>query len=589
MSNSSLDELAARIRAALAAIAGPESADLDPLVRPTQDPRHGDYQTNAALAHARQLGIPPRELAERLVAAADLADICEVPEIAGPGFINFRLRSDYLARQLEGMQADPRLGIPPAAQPLRVVVDFSSPNLAKEMHVGHLRSTIIGDAIARLLEFQGHAVLRLNHLGDWGTQFGMLIEHVRETRPGGIGPPDQFRIDDLEAFYVEAKGRFDQDEEFARAARRAVVDLQSGDPTALALWGEFRRESLRHCHEIYARLGVRIVDRGESYYNERLPGLVEDLLQRGTAVVDQGAVCLFLPGFTGRDETPLPMIVRKTDGAFNYDTTDLAALRQRIVEEKAQRIVYVTDLRQRQHFEMLFVAARVAGWVPPEVQLDHVGFGMVLGADRRPFRTREGDTIKLSRLLDEAEARALAVITDDDARRRVFSREQREEIARAVGLGAVKYFDLKHNVSTDYTFDWDTMLSLDGNTAPYMLYAYARIRSIARRAGIHFEDLPADLPIRLQHPSEVALAKQLLQFGSVLHQATADLRPHHLTEYLYDLSRAFSTFYDRIRGVRVLNAESEELRQSRLRLCDLTARTLQVGLSLLGIEVVEQM
>jgi arginyl-tRNA synthetase len=584
------EEIESAMRAALRRVLGPEADEVDPVVRPTQDPRFGDYQSNVALGLAKRLGRKPRELAQELVDALEPGGVFQPPELAGPGFINFRIRPGFLAEALGRIQADPRLGLPPVANPQKVVVDFSSPNLAKEMHVGHLRSTIIGDAIARLLEFQGHDVLRLNHVGDWGTQFGMLLQYVRATQPQVLDRPEAFRLDDLEAFYREAKQRFDADPAFADAARRAVVDLQRGDPGALRIWEVFCRESLRHAHEILERLDVEIEDRGESFYNPMLPEVVEDLRRQGLAVESQGAVCVFLEGFTNREGNPQPMIVQKGDGGYNYDTTDLAGIRHRVEQEGAQRIVYVTDIRQRQHFDMVFAAARAAGWAPEaRVSLEHVGFGMVLGEDRRPFKTRTGDTVKLKELLREAEERALAVLEADPSRRAGWSAERKAEVAAVVGIGAVKYSDLSHNLASDYVFDWDTMLAMEGNTAPYMLYAYARIRSIGRRAGIDWDALPADTPLRVEHESEIGLARKLLEFGSVLGQVSAELKPHFLTDYLYELSRAFNTFYDRIHGVRVIDAETAELRASRLRLCDLTARTLRQGIHLLGIRVLEEM
>lgn len=574
---------------ALVKVVGPEAEGMDPLVRPTQDPKFGDYQSNVALGLAKRLGRKPREVAEELVAALDLAEVCEIPEIAGPGFINLRVRPAYLASSLAAIQADPRLGIEASADPERVVVDYSGPNVAKAMHVGHLRSTIIGDTIARLLEFQGHDILRLNHVGDWGTQFGMLIQHLRETAPEAAENPEQFHISDLEAFYVAAKQHFDSDPAFQDRARQAVVDLQSGDPQARTLWEALCGESMRHAMEVYEELDIRgLVTRGESFYNPMLPDVVKELEEKGLAVEDQGAVCVFVDGFTNREGNPLPMIIRKSGGGYNYDTTDLAGVRHRVTEEHADRIIYVTDKRQAQHFEMVFAAARKAGWIPEDVRVEHVGFGMILGPDRKPFRSRDGGTVKLADLLQEAEERSYQLVGEDE-RRQGFSEAQRREIAHTVGIGAVKYADLSHNLATDYVFDWDTMLALEGNTAPYMLYAYARVRSIGRKAGIDFDALPADLPIVLEHESEVALAKQLLNFGAVVRQVSEELRPHHLTDYLYSLSRAFSTFYDRERGVRVIDAEPEAVRHSRLRLCDLTARTLKQGLYLLGIPVLEQM
>jgi arginyl-tRNA synthetase len=582
------EELEAAVSRALVTVVGPEGAGIDPQVRPTQDPKFGDYQSNVALGLKKRLGRSPREVAESLAAALDLGEVCEPAEIAGPGFLNFRLKPSHLAARLTSLQSDPRLGVPAVERPQRVVVDFSGPNVAKEMHVGHLRSTIIGDTIARLLEFQGHDVLRLNHVGDWGTQFGMLIQHLRESRPEVAKNPESSRLADLEQFYVEAKRRFDSEPAFAEAARRAVVELQAGEPTARKLWGWLCAETMRHVEEIYRRLDIRIETRGESFYNPMLPQVVEELQQQGLAVEDQGALCVFLEGWES------PAIIRKTDGGYNYDTTDLAAVKHRVQVEKADRIIYVTDIRQHEHFEKVFAAARKAGWAPEQVSLEHVGFGMVLGKDRKPIKTRDGGTVKLKNLLEEAEVRAAAAIQEAEQqrgedRRRVLNEEQKQEIAGVVGRGAVKYADLSHNVSSDYVFDWDTMLALEGNTVPYLLYACARVRSIGRRAGVDFEALPADLALVIEHPSEIGLAKELLNFPAVLQQVSRELRPHHLTDYLYSLSRAFSTFFDRERGVRVVDAEPENVRQSRLRLCDLTARTLERGLDLLGIKVLEQM
>ncbi|MCC2669825.1 MAG: arginyl-tRNA synthetase [Armatimonadetes bacterium] len=589
------EEIEAGVTRALVQLVGPEGAAIDPIVRPTQEPKFGDYQSNVALGLAKKLGRKPREVAEALVAALGLDEVCETPEIAGPGFINFRLRPDFLSKALSSIQADPRLGIAPTESPERVVVDYSSPNVAKAMHVGHLRSTIIGDTIARLLEFQGHDVLRLNHLGDWGTQFGMLIQHLRETAPEVTENPEGVHIADLEAFYIAAKARFDQETDFQDRARQAVVELQSGDPQARAIWEVLCTESMRHATEVYELLDIRGLEtRGESFYNPMLPEVVAELEAQGLAVESQGAVCVFLDGYKNKEGAPLPLIVRKSGGGYNYDTTDLAGVRHRVGEEQAKRIVYVTDKRQAQHFAMVFDAAQKAGWVPGDVRLEHVGFGMVLGPNRKPFATRDGGTVKLVDLLQEAEARALQAALaiqakGDDERRQTFSADEMQSIAQAIGIGSVKYADLSHNLTTDYVFDWDTMLALEGNTALYMLYAYVRTRGIARKAGLAYEELPTDLPITVEHESEIALAKQLLNFGAVIRQVSDELRPHHLTDYLYSLSRAYSGLFDRERGVRVIDAAPESVRLSRLRLCDLTARALKLGLNLLGIRVLERM
>lgn len=579
------EQIEGAVAEALVSVVGPEGREIDPLVRPTNDPKFGDFQSNVAMSLSRRLGKKPRDIAEELVAALPTAEMCEPVEIAGPGFLNFRFRPEYLASRLQAIQGDPRLGAPAVERPQRVIVDYSGPNVAKEMHVGHLRSTIIGDTLARLLEFQGHDVLRLNHVGDWGTQFGMLIQHLRETEPEVAEHPERFRVADLEAFYVAAKRRFDADDEFKERARAAVVELQSGHPQARALWAALCAESMRHAQEVYDLLGIdeRLITRGESFYNDLLPGVVQDLLDRGIAVEDQGAVCVFL------EQWENPSIIRKSGGGYNYDTTDIAALRQRVEQEGAERIIYVTDIRQNQHFLMVFEVARRAGYVSESVLLEHVGFGMVMGEDRKPFKTRDGGTVKLKALIEEAEGRALQVIEENAEKRGGMSEEEKRHTARVAGVGVIKYFDLSHNPSSDYVFDWDTMLSASGNSAVYMLYAYARVRSIGRKAGIDFDALPADLPLVLEHPSEVGLAKELLQFTGVLKQVAAELKPHYLTDYLYSLSRAFSTFYDRERGVRVIDAQPESVRLSRLRLADLTARTLKLGLWILGIEVLEQM
>lgn len=570
------EQIEGAVTRALVQVVGPEGVGIDPLVRPA-DPKFGDFQSNVALPLAKRLERKPREVAEELAAALDVAEMCEPVEIAGPGFLNFRLRPSYLAAQLEQVQTDPRLGVPAAEHPERVVVDYSSPNVAKEMHVGHLRSTIIGDTIARLLEFQGEDVLRLNHVGDWGTQFGMLIQYLRETQPEVAAHPERFRVEDLEGFYIASKRRFDEDEEFKERARKAVVDLQSGDEQARALWGALCAESMRHAQEVYELLGIEgLVTRGESFYNPWLHEVVEYLQASGLAQEDQGALCVF------NDAWNSPQIVRKADGGFGYAATDLAAVRHRVETEHADRVIYVTDHRQADHFKQVFWTARTAGWVPERTSLEHVGFGMVLGADRKPFKTRDGGTVKLRALLEEAANRAFEASNPE------LPEAQRRDIARVAGVGAVKYADLSHNVTSDYVFDWDTMLALEGNTAPYMLYAYARIRSIGRKAGVNFDALPT-VSLVLEHPAEIALAKELLQFSGVLKMVAAELKPHYLTDYLYGLSRAFSTFYDRERGVRVIDAEPEGVRLSRLRLCDLTARTLKLGLHLLGIEVLEQM
>lgn len=577
----------------------------DPMVRAAQDAQFGDYQSNCAMSVARKLGKKPGDVAKEIKAQLEWRDITLEPEIKGPGFINFRLSPAYLARAIDAMPAAgapdaDRLGIARAAAPQTAVVDLSSPNLAKEMHVGHLRSTVIGDCVARLLEFAGHHVIRENHVGDWGTQFGMLLAHLRRVHPEVDTQPDALAIADLEAFYVEAKSQFDSDEGFKKESRDTVVALQQGDPAARRIWKAFCDESLRHCHEIYRRLGVTLIDRGESFYND----LMEEVLARlermraadphGAVRESEGALCVFLDGFQTRDGEPLPLIVRKSDGGYNYATSDLATILHRVEQLGATRIVYVVGIAQKQHFEMLFAAARKLGWAGPHVTLEHLGFGNMLSAGGRPFKTREGGTVKLKDLLGEAVARAQRVIDeskgiDEVAAGRDFTADQAQRIAETVGLAAVKYFDLSHGLSSDYKFDLDTMLSLDGNTAPYMLYAYARVRSIGRKAGVDFERWSAATKTVLEHQAEVALATKLLQFAETLEAVTTELKPNMLTDYLFELSKVFSRFYDKKLGVRVIDASPEDVRNSRLRLCDLTARTLRLGLNLLGINTLEQM
>ncbi len=598
--NSILGDLSRCVRQAMAKA----GLDGDPLVRPSQDERFGHYQSNCAMGLAKKLGLKPRQVATAIVDQLDVDELCDTPEIKGPGFINLRLKPEYLARCLGQVPAcsnlsEDRLGSPRAAKPETVVVDLASPNLAKEMHVGHLRSAVIGDCVARILEFEGHTVHRENHVGDWGTQFGMLIAHLRSIKPEVVDRPDELVISDLESFYVDAKRRFDSDEALKNESRKMVVELQRGDPTTRKIWRAFCDESLRHCHAVLDRLGVKVVDRGESVYADLMPQVVRRLeamqSQRGDGFVQvsQGALCLFMDGFQTRDGDTLPLIVRKSDGGYNYATSDLAAIVQRVEELKADRIIYVVGAQQKQHLSMVFEAVRQAGWVGDNVSLMHLAFGYMLSPTGQPFKTREGGTVKLSGLLDEAVARARKVVEqaqeEDTKPDRTFNSQQMDEIAETVGLGAVRYFDLSHSLTSDYRFDLDTMLTLEGNTAPYMLYAYARVRSIGRKAGVDYAALPTDVPISVEHPSEVNLALKILQFAETLDTVSQELKPNVLTEYLYELAKVFSRFYDKKLGVRVIDASPDDVRVSRLRLCDLTARVLRLGLHLLGINTLEQM
>ncbi|NER25544.1 MAG: arginine--tRNA ligase [Symploca sp. SIO1C2] len=584
--NSNLEQLKHRFTQALVTAFGSDLAETDPMVVPASNPKFGDYQSNVSLPLAKQLGQKPRLIAEQIVKCLDVTDICQTPTIAGPGFINLTLEPTYLGQQLNHIQRDSRLGLEPAKQPQRVVVDFSSPNIAKEMHVGHLRSTIIGDSIARILEFQGHDVLRLNHVGDWGTQFGMLITYLREAYPAALTTADALELGDLVAFYRQAKQRFDDDEAFREASRKEVVQLQAGAEDSRRAWQLLCDQSRREFQVIYNLLDIQVTERGESFYNPLLPAVVQDLEKLKLLEEDNGANCVFLEGFTNKQGQPLPLIVQKSDGGFNYATTDLAALRYRIQQDEANRIIYVTDGGQANHFAQVFQVAQRAGWLTKEVEVVHVPFGLVQGEDGKKLKTRSGETVRLRDLLDEAIARAHA---DMETRLKEESREETEEfiahVAQVVGLSAVKYADLSQNRTSNYIFSYDKMLTLQGNTAPYMLYAYARIQSISRKGDIDFEQLGTDAEILLQEDAELVLGKHILQLSEVLGNLERDLLPNRLCQYLYELSQKFNRFYDQC---PVLKTE-EPQRTSRLGLCNLTARTLKLGLSLLGIQVLERM
>jgi arginyl-tRNA synthetase len=560
--------------------------DADPLVSPAQNEKFGDYQANAAMGLAKLVAektgqkTNPRQVAEQILAKLDLAGMAEgVPDkswIAGPGFINVRLSPKWLAEQLMAAGRDERRGVEPTPSPQTVVIDYSGPNIAKELHVGHLRSTILGDAAARVLTFHGDTVIRQNHIGDWGTQFGMLIANLQDKSAGG-----ETKLSDLEAFYVEAKKRFDAEPDFQDRARESVVKLQSGDPTTLALWRMLVDKTRAHYLPIYRRLGVLLTpddERGESFYNDRLAGVVAELKKSGIAVESEGATVVFIEGFEN------PLIIEKSGGGFLYGTTDLAAVRYRIEQLKANRIIYFVDARQGQHFAQVFATAKKAGWAGSNVSLEHAAFGTMLGPDGKPFKTKTGGTVKLKDLLDEAEERAFALVTEKNP---ALPESQRREIAHSVGIGGVKYSDLSKDRISDYAFSFDAMLSLLGNTAPYMQYAYARVRSIFREAakrGITYAG-PEKSSITLGVPQELALAKQILRLGEVVEDVARDLKPHLLCAYLYDLAGKYSTFYE---ACPVLPSE-EPVRSSRLALADLTARTLAKGLDLLGIEHPEQM
>jgi len=581
-------------------------AKTDALLAPAQDARFGDYQANGAMALAKRLGKKPRDVAEQIVQHLDVSDLAETPEVAGPGFINLRLRPEWIGAELGRLSADERLGVEQVEKAETVVVDYSAPNLAKEMHVGHLRSTIIGDALVRMLQFAGHNVVKQNHVGDWGTQFGMLVAYVQAKSLKG-----EADLADVEDIYRQAKSWFDADPANADAARDAVVGLQSGDPFMRQAWQSLLEITMYHCSMVYHRLGVLLTDadvRGESAYNDDLPRIIDALKAKGLLSESEGAQCVFMPGFTAKDGSPLPLIIQKSDEGYLYATTDLAAIafrtgslpeirnpKSEIRNENsphADRVLYVVDARQALHFRMVFAVARAAGFAPERVKLEHVAFGTMMGPDGRPFKTREGGTVKLMDLLDEAEKRAYDLVTAKNAedvaaeRAEPLPEDRRREVARIVGIGAVKYADLAQNRTSDYVFSWEKMLSLAGNTAPYMQYAYARIRSIFRKGEHEAEAHRADSgPLPLEAPEELALGKMLLRFPETLERALDGYQPNVVAAYLYDLAQAFTAFYE---ACPVLKSEPA-VRRARLRLCDLVARTIAKGLDLLGIAVADRM
>jgi len=585
-----IDILEERISAAMAAATG--RSDCAAIVTPSTDPKFGDYQANGVMALAKKIKTNPRKLAQEVVKNLDVSDICEEPEIAGPGFINLRLKSDFIADRVLEINADVenRLGIEKEIEPKTIVVDFSCPNIAKQMHVGHLRSTIIGDCICRMLEFLGHKVIRQNHIGDWGTHFGMLIAYLRELYKDKLKQPNSISIRDLETFYKNAKHWYDTDQDFAEAAREEVVKLHNNDKDTLSVWKEFVKESRRHYQPIYETLQIDLIykhERGESFYKDMLPDVVAELKKKNLAKESDGAICVFPEGFRNKEGEPLPFIIQKSDGAYLYATTDLAAIRYRINELKADRIIYVTDARQKLHFEMLFATARMAKWVSDDIELSHVMFGSVLGENGKPLKTRSGENVKLKELLDEAVERAKAVVEEKNPD---LPADKKQKIAEAVGIGAVKYADYSNNRTSDYIFSFDKMLAMDGNTAPYMQYAYARIKSIERKAQTKDVDIATELAglerLDLTELAELDLAKYLIRYGEAIDAAVSDYRPNYLTSYLYELAQKFSNFYT---NCPVLDAGPDK-RPTRLLLCDLTARTIKHGLSeLLGIKVVEQM
>lgn len=570
------ETLAFRVKVALVAAFGPGFGAWDPQMRAATKPEFGHFQTNLPLRLAKPMGLPPRQVGEQLLAALEIDDLCLPAVLAGQGFINLTLRPDFLAAQVSAMLTDDRLGVEPASPPQRVVVDYSSPNVAKQMHVGHLRSTVIGDALARVLAFAGHDVVRQNHLGDWGTQFGMLIEQLLDEGHDG-GDLD---LTGLDVLYRRARGRFDADAAFADRSRTRVVALQSGDAPTLDIWRRLVAVSLAAFDEMYTRMGAALTGAdvaGESSYNDDLSEVVDTLTEAGLLTESDGALCAFLPGFIGRDGAPLPLIVRKADGGFGYDATDLAAIRHRVGTLGADRLVYVVDARQSLHFDQVFALARRVGWLPERVAAQHVAFGTVLGADGKPFQTRSGQTVPLASLLDDAEAKAAALL---DERGSDLTEPTRSTTARAVGIGAVKYADLVNDLGRDYVFAVDRMVAMDGNTGPYLQYAHARLASLLAKTA----DTPTQV-LRLEHPAEQRLALLLTGFGGATAEVASTLEPHRLCGYLHEVATALSVFYE---TCPVLKADGE-IRNSRLALCVATRRVLATGLDLLGITAPDRM
>ncbi|MBC4010531.1 arginine--tRNA ligase [Morganella morganii] len=570
--------LSDKIQQALISAGAP--LDCDAIVKQSAKAQFGDYQANGVMAAAKKMGMPPRQLAEKVIELLDLDGIAEKTEIAGPGFINIFLSPDWLTAQLETALADDKLGLTPVV-PMTIAIDYSAPNVAKQMHVGHLRSTIIGDAAARTQEYLGHKVIRCNHVGDWGTQFGMLIAYLEKMQNEDAG---DMALADLEAFYREAKKHYDEDEVFAERARGYVVKLQGGDEYCRTMWRKLVDITMQQNQETYNRLNVTLTEddvMGESLYNDMLPGIVSDLLNRGIAEESEGAIVVYLDEFKNKEGEPMGVIIRKKDGGYLYTTTDIACAKYRHDVLHADRVLYYIDSRQHQHLMQAWTIVRKAGYIPESMTLEHHMFGMMLGKDGKPFKTRAGGTIRLSDLLDEAVERAEKLIREKNSD---MPEDELKQLAEVVGIGAVKYADLSKSRTTDYIFDWDNMLAFEGNTAPYMQYAYTRVASVFKRADIDADSLAQ--PIILTDDRERQLAARLLQFEETITAVAREGLPHMMCSYLYDLAGLFSGFYEHC---PILAAESEELRQSRLKLALLTQKTLKAGLDTLGIGTVEKM
>jgi len=569
-----------RIAAAFAKVGGAAAVGIDTAVRQSD---RADAQVNGSLALAKAMGLTPREVALKVLEIVDLREICSDAQVAGPGFINLTFKNEFLARELMASSTGKKLGVRNATKPRKVLIDYSAPNVAKEMHVGHLRSTVIGDALVRMLTYVGNEVVRENHVGDWGTPFGMLIEHLVDL--GETHAAEELSVGDLDSFYRSARKKFDESEAFQTRARTRVVALQSGDAETLRLWKLLVAESNRYFQKIYHTLGVLLEPTdvmGESAYNELLPQVTTRLGALGMMTKSDGADVVFPEGFTNRENQPLPLIIRKTDGGYNYATSDLACVIDRVERIDAELLLYVVGAPQAQHLQMIAAVATQAGWLKAPREMVHVSFGNVLGADKKMLKTRSGDTVKLDALLTEAVERAAKAVAEKNPD---LTAEAQAEIARIVGIGAVKYADLSTDRIKDYTFDWDRMLSFDGNTSPYLQYAHARICSIFRRANVERASVRNFEPT-ISHVAERELAMKVLQFDSALWDTLDKYSPHRLCTYLYDLATSFSSFYEQC---PVLKAENENEKNSRLMLCDLTARVMQAGLEVLGIESPEQM
>mgnify|MGYP000356432526 FL=1 len=569
-----------RIAAAFAKVGGAAAVGIDTAVRQSD---RADAQVNGSLALAKAMGLTPREVALKVLEVVDLKEICSDAQVAGPGFINLTFKNEFLARELMASSTGKKLGVRNATKPRKVLIDYSAPNVAKEMHVGHLRSTVIGDALVRMLTYVGNEVVRENHVGDWGTPFGMLIEHLVDL--GETHAAEELSVGDLDSFYRSARKKFDESEAFQTRARTRVVALQSGDAETLRLWKLLVAESNRYFQKIYHTLGVLLEPTdvmGESAYNELLPQVTTRLGALGMMTKSDGADVVFPEGFTNRENQPLPLIIRKTDGGYNYATSDLACVIDRVERIDAELLLYVVGAPQAQHLQMIAAVATQAGWLKAPREMVHVSFGNVLGADKKMLKTRSGDTVKLDALLTEAVERAAKAVAEKNPD---LTAEAQAEIARIVGIGAVKYADLSTDRIKDYTFDWDRMLSFDGNTSPYLQYAHARICSIFRRANVERASVRNFEPT-ISHVAERELAMKVLQFDSALWDTLDKYSPHRLCTYLYDLATSFSSFYEQC---PVLKAENENEKNSRLMLCDLTARVMQAGLEVLGIESPEQM